>query len=184
MHRPDASPALSGKHRKRRVVPPPTLRVFRCWCCDILVMLYSGCDRGQHYCSKACRALLRPAQVQGARRSYQSRPAGRALHAARQRAYWARRSAAKVASMCSSPVLATSSQSALIPPSPRVQRLGQSIPDTKLPMQTGAARRWREDVEMDHNRSLRLRPGLSLACCRCAQPVGATATDSSLSVRA
>jgi hypothetical protein len=50
MHRPDASPALGRKRRKRRVVPPPTLRAFRSWCCDIQVMLCRSCDRGQRYC--------------------------------------------------------------------------------------------------------------------------------------
>jgi hypothetical protein len=174
MHRPDASPSFGGKRRKRRMVPPPTLRVFHCLCCDNQVMLCSGCYRGQRYCSKACRALLRPAQVRGTGRIYQSRPAGRALHAARQRAYWARRSAAKVASLYNSPALATSSQSALIPPSPRAQRPGQSIPDTKrLRMQTCAARRWREDAEMDHIRSLRLKPwsvtGLVPLCSNCGR---------------
>jgi hypothetical protein len=73
MHRPDASPSLGRKRRKRRVVTPPTLRVFHCLCCNNQVLLCGGCDRGQRYCNKACRALLRPAQVRGAGRIYQSR---------------------------------------------------------------------------------------------------------------
>ena len=173
MHRPDAPPSLGRKRRKRRVVTPPTLRVFHCLCCNNQVLLCGGCDRGQRYCSKACRALLRPAQVRGAGRIYQSRPAGRALHAARQRAYWARRSAAKVASSSSSLALATSSQSVLTPLSPRAQRPRQNIPDTKLPMQTGATRRWRDEAEMDYIRSLRLKPwsvtGLVPLCSNCGR---------------
>jgi len=66
----------------------------------------------------------------------------------------AQRSAAKLASLCRSPALATRSPSALIPPSPRTHRPGPSIRDTK----TGAARKRREDVEIDHIRSMRLKP--------------------------
>ncbi len=133
MYRPDAYSSVGRKRRKRRVAAPRTLRVFHRSCCDTQVKLCSGCDRGQRYCSKACRALIRPAQVRGAGRIYQLRPAGRALHADRQRAYWARRSVAKLASLCNSPALATSSESVLIPPSPRAQRPGPSIPDTNPP---------------------------------------------------
>ena len=56
MQRPDAYPFLGRKRRKCRVASPQTLHVFRCWCCDTQVMLCSGCDRGQRYDSKACRA--------------------------------------------------------------------------------------------------------------------------------
>ncbi len=70
-------------------------------------------------------------------------------------------------------MLTTSSQFVLIPPSPHAQRPGQSLPDTKLPMQTGAARRRREDVEMDHILSLRLKPwpvtGLVPLCSNCGR---------------
>ena len=173
MYRPDAYSSVGRKRRKRRVAAPRTLRVFHRSCCDTQVKLCSGCDRGQRYCSKACRALLSPAQVRGAGRIYQSRPAGRALHAARQRAYWARRSAAKVASSSSSLALATSSQSVLTPLSPRAQRPRQNIPDTMLPMQTGATRRWRDEAEMDYIRSLRLKPwsvtGLVPLCSNCGR---------------
>jgi len=108
---------------------------------------------GQRYCSKAFSALLQPAQVRGTEWIYQAQPAERTLHAVRQRTYWARCSGAKLASLCEfPPALATSSQSALIRPSPRALRPGQSIHDTKLPIQTDASRRRREDDDVDHIR--------------------------------
>ena len=61
----------------------------------------------------------------------------------------------------------------LTPLSPRAQRPRQSIPDTKLPMQTGATRRWRDEAEMDYIRSLRLKPwsvtGLVPLCSNCGR---------------
>lgn len=76
-------------------------------------------------------------------------------------------------SSSSSLALATSSQSVLTPLSPRAQRPRQSIPDTKLPMQTGATRRWRDEAEMDYIRSLRLKPwsvtGLVPLCSNCGR---------------
>ena len=60
-------------------------------CCDpgcrAMITICAGCDRGQRYCSAACRQRMRCQQVRAAGRRYQASPKGRLRHLLRQRAY-------------------------------------------------------------------------------------------------
>jgi hypothetical protein len=74
-----------------RCVPTECQRVFRCGPCRALVTICRACDRGQRYCSAACRKQERAVQLRAAGQRCQRKERGRLQHAARQRAYWARR---------------------------------------------------------------------------------------------
>ena len=65
-------------------------RLFLCRRCAALVQVCRSCDRGQSYCSTACRRAARTDSVRAARKRYDASPAGRAHHADRQRAYRSR----------------------------------------------------------------------------------------------
>lgn len=74
-----------------RCHPDLAQRMFDCHRCSTRATVCTACDRGQRYCSSACRQQERAQQVRQAGRRYQLRDRGRLLHAARQRAYQARR---------------------------------------------------------------------------------------------
>ena len=55
--------------------------------CGVRFFLCRACDRGQRYCSAACRAQARAQQRRAARQRHQRSHAGRLDHRDRQRAY-------------------------------------------------------------------------------------------------
>jgi hypothetical protein len=55
--------------------------------CGARFFLCPACDRGQCYCSAACRRSVRTVQRRAARQRHQRSPAGRLDHRDRQRAY-------------------------------------------------------------------------------------------------
>ena len=59
--------------------------------CGALFFICPPCDRGQRYCSPACRTQARIQQTRRANRLYQRSPEGRADHRDRQAAYRCRR---------------------------------------------------------------------------------------------
>ena len=59
--------------------------------CGALFFICPPCDRGQRYCSPACRTQARIQQTRRANRRYQLSPEGRADHRDRQAAYRCRR---------------------------------------------------------------------------------------------
>ena len=69
----------------------PTGRFFLCARCRAQVLICSGCDRGQIYCTQACSAAARRASLREAGRRYQASRRGRITHAARARRYRERR---------------------------------------------------------------------------------------------
>jgi len=62
-------------------------RTFTCAPCQRQVLLCSGCDRGQRYCSVDCRQQARKTCLRQAGRRYQDSRAGRFAHARRARRY-------------------------------------------------------------------------------------------------
>jgi hypothetical protein len=62
-------------------------RMFACALCQREVLLCSGCDRGQRYCSVGCQQQARRACLRKAGRRYQDSRAGRFAHARRARRY-------------------------------------------------------------------------------------------------
>lgn len=71
-------------------------RTCRLVSCRSLFYICRRCDRGQGYCSPACRAVSRRQQCRDANRRHQQSPEGRADHRDRQRAYRKRLQAARV----------------------------------------------------------------------------------------
>jgi hypothetical protein len=69
------------------------LRVRRCFdpTCNTLFTICASCDRGQRYCSKACRKRMRQQQLRAAGRRYQASEPGRQNHCQRQQAHRQRR---------------------------------------------------------------------------------------------
>ncbi len=116
----------------RRCTPTECLRVFRCGPCAALITVCRACDRGQLYCSAACRQQQRGPQLRAASRRYQQTERGRLQHAARQRAYWARRCAREPSSppsLVQAPAPAQAS-SALLPPGP-ARPIAPNLPATQ-----------------------------------------------------
>lgn len=62
-------------------------RLFRCGCCQVVVVVCSQCDRGHRYCSKACASAGRAAGQRASGRCYQQSAIGRRNNANRQRRY-------------------------------------------------------------------------------------------------
>jgi len=94
------SPNLcSPPHRIRSKGPTPKscLRRFCCALCGSYVNVCALCDRNHRYCSASCRDTARSKDVRMAGVIYQRSVQGRAKHAARQRAYWARQRAKQLA---------------------------------------------------------------------------------------
>jgi len=69
--------------------PADGLRLRRCLdpTCNTLFTLCAKCDRGQRYCSEACRRRMRQAQLRAAGRRYQASEVGKQNHRRRQHAY-------------------------------------------------------------------------------------------------
>ena len=65
----------------------PTSRLFLCILCLTQVVLCSGCDHGQIYCSRVCAFFARQKSLRLARSRYQQTFNGRRNHAARQARY-------------------------------------------------------------------------------------------------
>ena len=76
---------------------PEGLRPRRCCnpTCNAMFAVCRSCDRGQRYCSGACRKRMRRRQLASAGRRYQA-TAGRQAHCRRQRAYREHQSQARV----------------------------------------------------------------------------------------
>ncbi|MBL8207787.1 MAG: hypothetical protein JNM09_26375 [Blastocatellia bacterium] len=68
-------------------VVPFRQRFCRARDCGARFFLCRACDRGQCYCSAACRRSARTIQRRAARQRHQCSPAGRLDHRDRQRAY-------------------------------------------------------------------------------------------------
>ena len=62
-------------------------RMFACALCQREVLLCSGCDRGQRYCSVGCGQQARRTSLRQAGRRYQDSREGRFAHARRARRY-------------------------------------------------------------------------------------------------
>lgn len=60
------------------------LRLYRCQCCGLVVLICSRCDRGQRYCATGCARIARRHCVRRAGQRYQQSRAGRRHHAERQ----------------------------------------------------------------------------------------------------
>ena len=71
-------------------------RSLSCAWCHAEVVVCSGCDHGQRYCSRECGQQGRRASVRRCAQRYQSKAQGRCKHAARQRRYRARRRQQKI----------------------------------------------------------------------------------------
>jgi hypothetical protein len=73
------------------LVPPPAEPFRQRFCCAAACgarfFVCRACDRGQRYCSAACRAQARAQQRRTARQRHQRSVAGRLDHRDRQRAY-------------------------------------------------------------------------------------------------
>jgi hypothetical protein len=68
------------------------LRPVRCKRCDRLFYLCRSCDRGQSYCSDACRKASRQRTVRRARRKYARSEKGKRNNRERQRRFRKRKS--------------------------------------------------------------------------------------------
>jgi len=66
-------------------------RAFVCARCGAEVLVCRRCDRGQHYCGRACALAARRESLREAGRRYQRSRAGRFAHARRARRYRQRR---------------------------------------------------------------------------------------------
>jgi hypothetical protein len=86
-------PAARNEDRKSEA-----LRIRRCNdpTCNAMFTICERCDRGQRYCSAACRTRMRRQQRVAATRRYQASPAGKQAHIKRQRAYRERVKSASV----------------------------------------------------------------------------------------
>ena len=72
------------------------LRMRHCRACGAVFCICSHCDRGQRYCSQACRQVTRRRQRRAANRRHQRTELGRRAHRMRQRQYRLRRAGAHV----------------------------------------------------------------------------------------
>lgn len=131
----------------RRAAAAQAHRRLRCHFCGSLMQLCVPCDRGQRYCGALCRDQGRRRQVRQAGQRYQQTEAGRLLHAARQRAYAARRKAGQLAAVDSPATVAARSQQAVLCPT----------------TVSGSARRKPQPLHRVTH------PLQSPACCRCGR---------------
>jgi len=87
-------------------------RSFACAWCHAEVVVCSGCEHGQRYCSHECSQHGRGASLRRCAQRYQDTAQGRCRHALRQRRYRARRRQQKIVTHqgsqepCASDVLA------------------------------------------------------------------------------
>jgi len=92
-------------------------RVCRGQGCQTVFWICTHCDRGQRYCSPACRTEARRRQHRAANRRYQQSPEGRLDHRDRQQHYRERRCRPRV-----------TDQSSLAVISPAPSGYGETIP--------------------------------------------------------
>lgn len=93
--RSDASAWVPRRHKaehagKGRSNRGPLLSSESCRRCNGLFAICASCDRGQAYCSPACRTAARQDSVRAARRRHRQSPEGRLDHRDHQRAFRAR----------------------------------------------------------------------------------------------
>ena len=74
--------------------------------CRAVFSVCASCDRGQRYCSAACRRQRRVVQVRAAGKRYQASEAGRRAHCCRQQTYRERQSRTPVTHQAVAPVTA------------------------------------------------------------------------------
>ncbi len=95
----EAAAVVQPRLRTRMAVPGEVILRQR-FClgneCRAVFFLCSRCDRGQRYCSIACRNQARRRQRRSANRRHQQSPEGRLDHRDRQRQYRRRRAPARV----------------------------------------------------------------------------------------
>ena len=118
--------------------------------CRALFFLCSHCDRGQRYCSLACRQQARLRQRRLANRRHQQSPEGRLDHRDRQRDYRQRRCRARVTDQGS--LLITGSASSLCGAAPATSS------DEATPAEAAGFPCWPEN-----------RPGVRLCCRVCGR---------------
>ena len=72
--------------------------------CRAVFSVCASCDRGQRYCSEACRKQRRVVQVRAAGKRYQESESGRWTHCRRQQTYRERQSRTPVTHQAMAPV--------------------------------------------------------------------------------
>jgi hypothetical protein len=123
-------------------------RVCRGQGCQTVFWICRHCDRGQRYCSPACRTEARRRQHRAANRRYQQSPEGRLDHRDRQQHYRERRCRPRV-----------TDQSSLSVISPAPSGYGETITTPAV-----AARRVQSSGRLEK------RIGLWLRCSICGRP--------------
>jgi hypothetical protein len=118
--------------------------------CRALFFLCAHCDRGQRYCSLACRRQARLRQHRSANRRYQQSPEGRLDHRDRQQQYRERRCRARVTDQGS--LLSVGSASF------QCGVVEATLPDAPKPAAVGVFPCWPEN-----------RPGIRLCCRVCGR---------------
>jgi hypothetical protein len=126
-------------------------RVCRSQACLAVFWICAHCDRGQGYCSPACRSEVRRQQCRAANRRYQRSPEGRLDHQDRQRAYRQRHAPARVTDQSSPAVI-----------SPALLPCGETIP---LPLALPPL-----PPPFLLPGELEKQPGLRLRCSICGRP--------------
>jgi hypothetical protein len=81
---------------KDPTMPEVVLRQRRCRACTAVFCICRHCDRGQCYCSPACRQGARRQQRRAANRRHQRTEGGRRAHRIRQRHYRLRQAGVRV----------------------------------------------------------------------------------------
>ncbi len=97
--------------------PEPVLRIKICGSpeCRATFTICISCDRGQRYCSSACRDVMRRRQRRAADKRYQASEEGRQTHRCRQQRYRKRHATNSVTDQgCKPPMPGTTSASAPI----------------------------------------------------------------------
>jgi hypothetical protein len=101
-------------------------RFCRATGCGARFFLCRACDRGQRYCSAACRVQARTQQLRRARQRHQRSRAGRFDHRDRQRAYRRRLAVRRHATVTTSATVA-----AATPPTPPLENVTDHASATK-----------------------------------------------------
>ena len=122
--------------------------------CRALFFVCSHCDRGQRYCSLACRQQVRLRQRRLANRRHQQSPEGRLDHRDRQRQYRARRAPRRYRARVTDQGSLLSAGSA----SSECGAVETTSPDAAEPAVAAGFPRWPEN-----------RPGVRLCCRLCGR---------------
>jgi hypothetical protein len=88
-------------------------RIFQCRRCGKQVRICTRCDRGQRYCSDACRTISRRGAIRAASRRYQETPQGAENHRRREKRYRISITG-RVTHQGSPPLLTVASQAAIL----------------------------------------------------------------------